>query len=545
MLELQAGSAVNDRYRADIQLGEGGMAVVWRVRHLQLGTVHALKVLKVAHTAIRDRLLLEGRVQAALQHPNVVSVTDVIDVGGAPGLIMEYIAGPSLDRLLTDRHLTLEQADSLARGIIKGVAAAHKKGLIHRDLKPANIMLAVQDGELLAKVTDFGLAKILAGDDNTKNATRTGMAMGTPSYMSPEQINDSKSVDERGDVFALGAILYELVTGKRAFDGENMMQTFSAIMGGVYKPPRELVPDLPEALADVITAAMRPKKDERTADCATLLQGWQRATAGITRSPDGPWDTAFLAHVTSLGAGDQGSLPLSLSPSGNAVTSGTSVRATFVSDPYVATMEGMPRNNVTQMAPVAPSVIVPAPSSSWLGRLALFGGVIVLVIVVAGIAAVAAGGGVAAALMFKSPEAPVALAPPVEVTPPVTPVVTAPPPVVEVAPIVAPVPDKPPVKAAVDKPPVDKPPVDKPPVKDPPVAAAPSTGRVKLGGDASAVTLVSGGKRFPAGEVPAGTYTIEATFPDAGIVEAGRLEVTAGSTINLICRGGFYQCSPE
>jgi len=182
-MQLEPGEVV-DRYVIEQKIGQGGMAVVYRARHSQLGTLHAIKVLQVPALAIRDRLLLEGRAQATLRHPNIVNVTDVIDVHGAPGLVMELVEGPSLDDLLARVQLTIPQVDELARGILAGVAEAHRHGLIHRDLKPANVMLKPTGTGFVPKVTDFGLAKVLSADEGP-GRTQSNVAMGTPAYMAP------------------------------------------------------------------------------------------------------------------------------------------------------------------------------------------------------------------------------------------------------------------------------------------------------------------------------------------------------------------------
>ncbi|MCA9566574.1 MAG: protein kinase, partial [Myxococcales bacterium] len=132
-MELATGATV-DRYVVEGVLGEGGMAIVYLCRHVQLGTKHALKLLTMSSRAIKERLVQEGQVQASLRHPNIVAVTDIIVVNGAPGLVMEYIEGPSLDDLLDQQTLTYEQADVLVEGLLRGVAHAHSRGLVHRDL---------------------------------------------------------------------------------------------------------------------------------------------------------------------------------------------------------------------------------------------------------------------------------------------------------------------------------------------------------------------------------------------------------------------------
>lgn len=191
---LETGQTV-ERFTVEAKLGEGGMAAVYRVRHNTLGSYHALKLLKVANPDIKRRLVEEGRVQASLHHPNIVAVTDVLVVEGQPGLLMELVDGPTLEEWLWSNRPTLEQAEALFRGVVAGVGRAHRAGLVHRDLKPGNILLDLADGMVIPKVTDFGLAKILADEDGGHSQTRSGVTLGTPQFMAPEQIRNAKTVD--------------------------------------------------------------------------------------------------------------------------------------------------------------------------------------------------------------------------------------------------------------------------------------------------------------------------------------------------------------
>ncbi|MBT3219745.1 MAG: serine/threonine protein kinase, partial [Proteobacteria bacterium] len=276
-MSLSTGTAI-ERYVIEATLGKGGMAVVYLARHSQLGSLHAIKVLSLPAPEIRQRLMQEGRAQSNLRHPNIVAVTDTLEVSGAPALVLEYVRGPSLAELLRETSLTLEQADALGRGILKGVNAAHRYGLIHRDLKPANILLAIADDELIPKIADFGLVRVISAEDGDARHTQSGVAMGTPSYMAPEQIRDSKSVDERADIFSLGAILYELVTGQKAFVGTDMMDTFRRVCDGVRTPLVDLNPQLPQRMIDAIEGSLCLERSERIPDCATLLDTW---TGGV------------------------------------------------------------------------------------------------------------------------------------------------------------------------------------------------------------------------------------------------------------------------
>jgi serine/threonine-protein kinase len=176
--------------------------------------------------------------------------------------------------LLSHKKLSLDQVDLLAQGIMRGVAAAHRQDLIHRDLKPSNILLELGHGRIVPKVADFGLAKVLDAGGGMSQ-TRSGVAMGTPHYMAPEQIRDAKNVDARTDVFALGAIFYEMVSGERAFPGEDMLTIFLAISEGKARPIREHCPDLPEHMAAAIEGALQIDRDQRIGSCDALLALWR------------------------------------------------------------------------------------------------------------------------------------------------------------------------------------------------------------------------------------------------------------------------------
>src|SRR5687768_5998698 len=172
-MELAPGTRIG-RYTVEALLGRGGMASVFRVRHDELGTHYALKLLDMTSPIVRERLIEEGRMQSRLRHPNVVSVFDVVVHESCPGLVMEYVDGPSLHLLIhAEPDIPPPVRDAIVSGIVYGVRAAHKVGLVHRDLKPANILLARTDEQLVAKVADFGLAKV-ADSDSTHRRTRTG-----------------------------------------------------------------------------------------------------------------------------------------------------------------------------------------------------------------------------------------------------------------------------------------------------------------------------------------------------------------------------------
>ncbi len=348
-LPLLAPGTVVDRYEVEAVLGRGGMAVVYRVRHRRLDSRHALKVLQLATRSVEARLMQEGRVQSALKHANVVGVTDVVDVDGSPGLIMEYVDGPSLSALLRAELRTLGEARALARPVLLGIAAAHRHGLIHRDLKPANVLLDAGSGEVVPKITDFGLAKLLDLEGGRSPLqTRSGAPMGTPAYMAPEQIRDASTVDERADVFAAGAILYELLGGQRAFQGRDTMEVFTAVTLGRVAPLREVRPAVPAPLADVVHRALATDPGRRYPDGEALLEAWDAAVAeaGIAVAADDD-PAGLLARVRALG---RGPTPSPLPPPSAPRTSARTTRPAGSSEPLFA----RPRSAPTELAPPPP-----------------------------------------------------------------------------------------------------------------------------------------------------------------------------------------------
>lgn len=268
---LEIGRVV-ERYRVEALLGEGGTATVYRVRHVTLDTLHALKVLAIAHRSVRERFITEGRVQAALRHPHAVAVQDVFEVDGVLCLLLEYVDGPDLGRWIEEQPYDLSDVEAIFRGILAAVAAAHALGLVHRDLKPANVLMAREDDRWVPKVADFGIAKLLADGRESDGRTRTGVAMGTPSWMAPEQIRDASAVDQRADLFSLGCILYNLVTRRPPFDSDDVVEVFRAIEQRRWVPVRDLVPDLPENLQAAIEACMQVDPDDRPENCEALLE---------------------------------------------------------------------------------------------------------------------------------------------------------------------------------------------------------------------------------------------------------------------------------
>lgn len=277
MSALKIGDVV-ERYVVEAILGSGGVATVYLVRHRQLDSLYALKYLHLDHPKLRERMLQEGRLQATLQHPNIVSVHDVLDVNDAPGLLMEYISGGSLEELIDYEEISVGRAEALFKNIVEGVKYAHDRGMIHRDLKPGNILIT-EEG--VPKISDFGIARVLS--ERTKRNTMQGIALGTPQYMAPEQMRDAASVDHRADIFSLGVILYELLCNETPYKGSDPMSTMAAITSGMYKPIEEIRTGVPKYLRRVVESCLEPSKHQRPASCELILsmldQGVQHLTA--------------------------------------------------------------------------------------------------------------------------------------------------------------------------------------------------------------------------------------------------------------------------
>ncbi len=252
-------------------LGRGGMGEVYLARDSKLGREVALKLLPPdlqADPARRARFEREAQTVAALNHPNVVTLHAVEEADGHPFLVMEFVDGQTLDEAIGADGLPLGRFFDLALSLTEAVAAAHAKGITHRDLKPRNVMI---DREGRLKVLDFGLAKLLeeaeepASDETIAadpGVTREGTIVGTAAYMSPEQA-EGKPVDSRSDVFSLGILLYQMVTGQKPFEGETHMSTLTAVMRDDPRPVVEIRPEVPRQLARIIRRCLEKTPDRR------------------------------------------------------------------------------------------------------------------------------------------------------------------------------------------------------------------------------------------------------------------------------------------
>jgi hypothetical protein len=277
----RGGFPVIPRYDILGVLGRGGMGVVYEARQLDLDRVVALKVIRAGDHAGPDeraRFRQEGLAAARLQHPNIVQVFDVGEHAGIPFLALEFVPGGSLAHRLAGRPLPPPSAARLVELMALAVQHAHDAGVIHRDLKPANVLLAPADGDPLGvpKVTDFGLAKPLGGDA----LTATGATVGTPAYMSPEQAVGRGPVGPAADVWSLGAVLYECLTGRPPFHEATPLETLDAVRHRDPLSPRHWVPALPRDIATVCLKCLQKEPTRRYATAAALADDLRRFQAG-------------------------------------------------------------------------------------------------------------------------------------------------------------------------------------------------------------------------------------------------------------------------
>src|SRR3954454_18968882 len=279
------------------------MGQVFRARDKRLDRLVAIKVLsptKITDDGQKRRFMQEARTASGLNHPNIITIHEISSENGTHFIVMEYVRGKTLDQLIPRRGMRLNEAFRIGIPIADALAAAHAAGIIHRDLKPSNVMITEQGA---VKLLDFGLAKLVkplvsldaeeprASSAESKLETQEGLLLGTTSYMSPEQV-EAKPLDARSDIFSFGAVLYEMITGQRAFQGDSRISTLSAILRDEPKPPTSLRQDVPHELEKIVVRCLRKDPNHRWQNMLdvriALEELKQESDSGTLASPASP-----------------------------------------------------------------------------------------------------------------------------------------------------------------------------------------------------------------------------------------------------------------
>jgi serine/threonine-protein kinase len=256
------------KYEITDKIAEGGMGAVYRGVHPTLNKKVILKKLTLSgDEQITERFKREARIMMDFKNDNIVDVYDHFKAGGSYYIVLEYVDGIALDQLLKqERYLPNDTALLVFLEACKALKYAHNKNVIHRDIKPGNILLS-RTGEI--KLVDFGIATI--SDDDETNLTRDGMTLGTPSYMAPEQFNNSKSVDIRADIYSMGVMLYEMVTGKKPYPGNYSPETLARIQKGKYTSAKKHNPAITPLIGKIIRKCMKAKAERRYKDLSKII----------------------------------------------------------------------------------------------------------------------------------------------------------------------------------------------------------------------------------------------------------------------------------
>jgi serine/threonine protein kinase/tetratricopeptide (TPR) repeat protein len=295
--DAQTSSAIGGRigeYRIDAELGRGGMGVVYKAHHTQLRRDVAIKmILNGAHTSPESlqRFIVEARAVAHLQHPNIVQIFDIGEHDGLPFFSLEFVKGSDLQDLLDGKPQPPHETAKLVSCLALAMQYAHDQGIVHRDLKPANVLISEKG---VPKISDFGLAKEL--EDNDSGSTRDGTIMGSPSYMSPEQAGGHiADIGPPTDQYSLGAILYQMLTGRPPFAAAKAIDTVMQVVNNEPVPPRQLQPEIPLDLETICLKTLQKDKAGRYDDCGELAADLQRFMNGepILARPIGRIETAW------------------------------------------------------------------------------------------------------------------------------------------------------------------------------------------------------------------------------------------------------------
>ena len=366
---LAYGDMVGE-WRVVSALHEGNLAVTYEVSRQGDGGRYALKLLHLRDPQFQERLRRTAVALSSFSHPNLVGVVATVEHDGAPGVVSRFVEGDTLDTWAASGRSVAEVL-RVVRGIADGLQAAHGQGLIHRNLKPQKVLID-PSGE--PRVHDFLLGKVM-GVEPSQAMTQMGTTFGTPQYMSPEQFRGAGAVDERADLFSLGCLAYEMLTGERAFDGSNLMAIYGKVLDGDRVDLAELRPDVPPAVVALIDELLAPERDDRPSSAAAVVSRLDgdadlRAARGLAAGV-GAGETITPPHDTLVALEEELLRP--------------PPRVPEAAEPAEAVPTEAPVIDPEGSAPVPPPppLVQPANEGVWLALLGLTVAALVIAVVVA------------------------------------------------------------------------------------------------------------------------------------------------------------------
>lgn len=293
-VSLAPAALLNEKYRIVREIGKGGMGRVYEAIHVEIGRRVAIKHLRLEfsiHQEFVKRFRMEAKLAASIRHDNICEVNDVgVATDGSPYLVMPLLEGcPLADLIEEDEKISLPRLIDIICQALSALETAHKAGIVHRDMKPDNIFITrYGDREDFVKILDFGVSKVInevMGEQTLTNLTQTGATVGTPYYMAPEQVRGQKDIDGRLDVYAVGVILYEALTGWVPFDGDNINNIIFKILDDPLVAPSDIAPDIPPSLERIVLRAMSREPQERFSSAWEMREALLKFQSGELAEP--------------------------------------------------------------------------------------------------------------------------------------------------------------------------------------------------------------------------------------------------------------------